>query len=91
MAMAFITWSCDQNSESVNSSSIQQLSIDVAQTSGQLASGASFNIRGGTNLLAPTDELLAIVDAESASDVRGLRVSKNGGATITNYDASGMK
>lgn len=122
--MAFIVWSCDQTNESVDSTSVQQLSIDVAQTSGQLASGTSFAIAGSTsdstttgddghgghkghghggpggfgrhpgildglNLLAPTDELLAIVDAESASDVRGLRVSKNGGATITNYDASG--
>jgi hypothetical protein len=41
------------------------------------------------NLLAPTDELLAIVDAESASDIRGLRISKTGGATITNYNADG--
>ncbi|MEJ0032593.1 MAG: hypothetical protein WDO15_20540 [Bacteroidota bacterium] len=29
------------------------------------------------------------MDAESASDIRGLRVSQNGGATITNYDANG--
>ena len=41
------------------------------------------------NLLASTDELLAIVDAESASDIRGLRISKNGGAVITNYNANG--
>jgi hypothetical protein len=40
-------------------------------------------------LLAPTNELLAIIDAESASDFRGLRISKNGGATITHYDAAG--
>lgn len=46
-------------------------------------------ILDGLNLLAPTDELLAIVDAESAADIRGLRISKNGGATITNYNASG--
>jgi hypothetical protein len=91
--------------------------LDVAQTSGQLASGTSFTIQGsstdsitqqgdghhhhgpghdrhkgildGVNLLAPTDELLAIVDAESASDIRGLRISKDGGATITNYNAAG--
>jgi hypothetical protein len=46
-------------------------------------------ILDGINLLAPTDELLAIVDAESASDFRGMRISKNGGATITHYDVSG--
>jgi hypothetical protein len=97
---------------------IQSSLIDVAQTSGQLASGTSFRISGsssdssstdngnhsrhkpggkhpqsvlldGLNLLAPTDELLAIVDAESAGDFRGLRISKNGGAIITNYDANG--
>lgn len=89
--------------------------IDVAQTSGQLASGASFRISGsstdstgtppprgkhghhkpyrgildGVSLLAPTNELLAIVDAESAGDFRGLRISGNGGATITHYNAGG--
>jgi hypothetical protein len=124
VAMAFIAWSCNNQEESLNSQAIQQLAIDVAQTSGQLASGTNFSVQGsstdstdndnhhpfgkgpgghhgpggpgrnpgildGLNLLAPTDELLAIVDAESASDVRGLRVSKNGGATITNYDANG--
>jgi len=123
IAVAFITWSCDHQDVALNSESIQQLGIDVAQTSGQLASGTSFSVEGsstdstkagdhhpgfgkgqhgpkgpggrnpgildGLNLLAPTDELLAIVDAESASDVRGLRVSQNGGAAITNYDAEG--
>lgn len=125
VAMAFITWSCNNQEESLSSQSVQQLAIDVAQTSGQLASGTSFNVEGsstdsttddhghgfggkgpgghhgppgfgrnagildGLNLLAPTDELLAIVDAESASDVRGLRVAHNGGATITNYDKDG--
>lgn len=124
VAMAALIWSCDnqENSDSVTSQSIEQLSIDVAQTSGQLASGTTFSVEGtssdstacdnnghfvgngkkghgpgrrnpgildGLNLLAPTDELLAIVDAESASDVRGLRISKNGGATITNYDVDG--
>jgi hypothetical protein len=89
--------------------------LNVAQTSGQLASGTSFSISGsstdasaqpqgsgdghhhgpphgmldGFNLLAPTDELLAIIDAESASDFRGLRISENGGATITHYNAAG--
>jgi hypothetical protein len=43
----------------------------------------------GTNLLASTDELLAIIDAESAGDFRGLRMHAMGGAVVTNYDASG--
>lgn len=43
----------------------------------------------GTNLLAPTDELLAIVEAESAGDFRGQRMHARGGATVTHYDASG--
>jgi len=101
-----------------NTSDVDQADVDLAQTSGQLASGISFEIAGsstdstaainckpgpngrrgngrhkgildGLNLLAPTDELLAIVDAESASDFRGLRMSRNGGAIITNYNASG--
>jgi hypothetical protein len=86
--------------------------LDVAQTSGQLASGTSFSINGsstdslqmpgghhghhdhhaildGLNLLAPTEELLTIIDAESASDFRGMRIFKNGGAIITNYDVNG--
>jgi hypothetical protein len=121
-AMAFIIWSCDQQNAAVDPQSVEKLTIDVAQTSGQLASGTDFNIEGssscdstksggpgsggphhgpggpggrnagildGLNLLAPTDELLAIVDAESASDIRGLRLSHNGGATITNYDVNG--
>jgi hypothetical protein len=41
------------------------------------------------NLLAPTEELLAIIDAESAGDFRGLRIFGRHGATITHYDASG--
>jgi hypothetical protein len=106
--------------------------IDLAQTSGQLASGTSFTISGnsvqmgtinarvtddseashkpggqgalkgigkgkgghkgimdGLNLLAPNDEILAIIDAESAGEVRGFRMHKFGGATITHYDAAG--
>ncbi|MFZ6010629.1 MAG: hypothetical protein ACOYXT_09800 [Bacteroidota bacterium] len=46
-------------------------------------------ILDGVNLLAPTDELLAIVDAESAGDFRGMRISGKGGATITHYNAAG--
>lgn len=104
--------------------------IDLAQTSGQLASGTSFTLGGnsfqtgsisarvagteetahsgpgdlkglgngkgghkgimdGLNMLAPNDEILAIIEAESAGDVRGFRMFKFGGATITHYDASG--
>lgn len=40
-------------------------------------------------LLAPTEELLAIIDAESAGDMRGLRIFARGGATIKHFDASG--
>lgn len=43
----------------------------------------------GTDFLTPTNQLIAIVDAESAGDIRGIRMSGNGGAKITNYDASG--
>lgn len=43
----------------------------------------------GTSLLAPSDDLLAVIDAESAGDFRGLRMHEMGGATVTNYDASG--
>ena len=104
------------------------LAIDLAQTSGQLASGTSFVIAGnsflngsigdiqarvaetahsgvpaainkgkgghkgiqdGLNLLAPNDEILAIIDAESAGDVRGFRMFRFGGAEITHYDSTG--
>lgn len=43
----------------------------------------------GTDFLTPTNELIAIVDAESAGDMRGTRMFGNGGAKITNYDAAG--
>lgn len=118
--MIGIIVSCN-NEEAVDASVLSDAAstelIDIAQASGQLASGTSFRISGsstdstgedkprdnhgkhhhkphhgildGVNLLAPTDELLAIVDAESASDFRGLRISKNGGATITHYNAEG--
>jgi hypothetical protein len=116
--MAGILSNCSNEELASNSSSNGLNLVDVAQTSGQLASGTSFRISGSTegdstiahpghgpkggpgrhhgppfldglNLLAPTDELLAIVEAESASDFRGMRISKNGGATITNYTANG--
>lgn len=44
----------------------------------------------GLSLLAPTEELLAIVEAESAGDMRGFRMAKMGGANITHYDVNGM-
>jgi hypothetical protein len=43
----------------------------------------------GTFLLAPTTELLTIIEAESAGDFRGMRMHSQSGATIKNYDASG--
>lgn len=43
----------------------------------------------GTSLLAPSDDLLAIIDAESAGDFRGLRMHEMSGAKVTNYDAAG--
>jgi hypothetical protein len=122
LTISFMLMRCN-NDESVSaaadSSSETVELLDVAQTSGQLASGTSFRINGsstdsaghqpggdhhhhgaghhdrhsgildGVNLLAPTNELLAIVDAESASDFRGLRISQNGGASITHYNAAG--
>ena len=51
--------------------------------------GGHKGIMDGLNLLAPNDEILAIVEAESAGDIRGFRMYKLGGATITHYDASG--
>ncbi|MBL0744363.1 hypothetical protein [Chryseolinea lacunae] len=116
--VALFVWSCaNENADNAlsDTSTSNTTLIDVAETSGQLASGTSFRINGsstdstdthenahgrrghpkfrgildGANLLAPTEELLTIIDAESASDFRGLRISRNGGATITNYDASG--
>src|SRR4051812_637951 len=110
--IAFALVQCnDQSFTGPSSSDLNGQLVDVAQTSGQLASGTSFNITGssadslhqpgdhhhhgagrphrgildGVNLLAPTDELLAIVEAESASDFRGMRISKNGVATVTHY------
>lgn len=43
----------------------------------------------GTDFFTPTNQLIAIVDAESAGDMRGFRMYARGGATVTNYDASG--
>jgi hypothetical protein len=119
ITLTFGALSCSNEGLQVSDSALKQTAIDIAQTSGQLASGTSFAITGsstdstnasnnrpprdgherhgrhhgiidGLHLLAPTDELLALVDAESAGDFRGLRISKSGGATITHYDASGQ-
>lgn len=119
ITLTFMALGCGNEGLNVSDSAFSQTALDIAQTSGQLASGTSFSIVGsstdstnavnsrhnhqgrerhgrhhgildGLNLLAASDELLAIVDAESASDIRGLRISKNGGATITHYDVNGQ-
>jgi len=51
--------------------------------------GGHKGIMDGLHLLAPNDEILAIIEAESAGDIRGFRMFKFGGATITHYDAAG--
>ena len=56
---------------------------------GGCPNGGMGSFLAGTNFLTPTNELIAIVDAESAGDMRGLRMYADGGAKITNYDASG--
>lgn len=118
--------SCTTENMIPDSAALKQSALDIAQTSGQLASGTSFQITGsstdstgssgmlgggmhrgkhgaggpgghgkhkgildGLRLLAPTEELLAIVDAETAGDIRGLRIAARGGATVTHYDAAG--
>jgi len=67
---------------------------ETAQSPGGLkesgkGKGGHKGIQDGLNLLAPNDEILAIIEAESAGDIRGFRMFKLGGATITHYDASG--
>lgn len=116
-ALAFVSlWSCTDLDLQGDDSIANLNTIDLAQTSGQLASGMSFSISGsstdatddgkggshsrkrkgrrggvldGLYLLAPNDEVLAIIDAESASDIRGLRISKIGGASILHFNADG--
>ncbi len=56
---------------------------------GHKPGGRGNGLLDGTELLAPTGQLLAIIDAESAGDFRGLRMNSASGATVTNYDASG--
>ncbi|MFZ6001801.1 MAG: hypothetical protein ACOYW3_14920 [Bacteroidota bacterium] len=114
---------CSETNLDVNDGTVSSSLLTIAQTSGQLASGTSFQINdvkqdttesgdrpGGhgkhgkgdrsgkgrgpspidaLNLLAPTQELLAIIDAESGGDIRGFRIFGKAGATITNYDANG--
>jgi hypothetical protein len=53
--------------------------------------GGHKGIMDGLNLLAPNDEILAIIDAESSGEIRGFRVAKLGGATITHLDKDGNK
>lgn len=114
VAVLTLAVSCSTEGLKTSETALDQYVVDIAQTSGQLASGTSFRIDGsstdstntvnhhgkkghgrhkgildGLNLLAPTDELLAIIDAESASDIRGLRISHSGGATITHYNQAG--
>lgn len=112
VTLAVLAWGCSKNE--LTSTSDTQLT-DLAQTSGQLASGTSFTITGsssgrqssssqhsggiggrgkgkildGTNFITADDALLAIIDAESAGDFRGLRMHDKGGATITHYDEAG--
>lgn len=67
-------------------------SIDTTQTPshhGHCKNEGMGSFLNGTDFLTPTNELVAIVDAESAGDMRGLRMYGRGGATITNYDANG--
>ncbi len=125
--LALTTTGCNTNADLAAGSGNSTTLTDVAQTSGQLASGSSFTLSGsstssssssstmpsgpgpgghhgpghgpggegglleGTNLLAPDDQLLAIIEAESAGDFRGMRMHHMGGATVTNYDASGAE
>ncbi len=56
---------------------------------GHCKNGGMGGFLNGTNFLTPTNELVAIVDAESAGDMRGFRMFARGGATVTNYDAHG--
>lgn len=123
LGLAVAIAGCESLDMGPNNNNPNVNSIDVAQASGQLASGLTFNISGsstefagisgpggrsahgggpmgnkhdrhngildGFSLLAPTDELLAMIEAESAGDIRGIRMSKIGGAKITHYDANG--
>jgi hypothetical protein len=53
--------------------------------------GGHKGIMDGLNLLALNDEILAIIDAETSGEIRGFRVAKLGGATITHLDKDGNK
>ena len=111
---------CDNADLNPSGKNVSVSTLDLAQLSGQLASGSSFAFKGsstsstyvpggrtmegresgnhhdrhhgildGVNLLAPTNELLAIVEAESAGDIRGMRIGKLAGAAVTHFDAAG--
>lgn len=111
---------CDNADLNPSGKNVSVSTLDLAQLSGQLASGESFAFKGsstsstyvpggrtmdgrepgnhhdrhhgildGVSLLAPTNELLAIVEAESAGDIRGMRIGKLAGAAVTHYNANG--
>jgi hypothetical protein len=66
--------------------------IDTTHTPpqpGHCKNGGMGSFLNGTDFLTPTNQLLAIVDAESAGDMRGLQMFGHSGATITNYNAQG--
>ena len=63
--------------------------ININGRQGGPKHGRHNGLLDGLSLLAPTEELLAIVEAESAGDMRGFRMAKMGGAKITHYDADG--
>lgn len=118
---ALMLFSCENSNFRPENRKPESLTLDMAQASGQLASGSSFNLSGsstegtilpggrtsgghhgsghhhdrkngildGFSLLAPTPELLAIIDAESAGDLRGMRMCKIGGATVQHYTSTG--
>jgi hypothetical protein len=114
-ALSLLALGCANEDVDTSDVSSSQMAIDLAQTTGQLASGTRFMVSGSTldssrgmrpdhrgpgaahhgfghdglSLLPLTDELRAFVDAESASDVRGMRIFTTGGATVTHYNTSG--
>jgi hypothetical protein len=72
---------------STSASSIQPSSGNGGRQHGR--GGCKNELLNGTSFIATTDELAAIVDAESAGDMRGFRMFNKSGATVTHYDASG--
>ncbi|MFM7853137.1 MAG: hypothetical protein ACKO96_14755, partial [Flammeovirgaceae bacterium] len=72
---------------STSASSVQPSSAKGGRPHGR--GGCKNELLNGTSFIATTDELAAIVDAESAGDMRGFRMFNKSGATVTHYDASG--